>query len=504
MATLRFSLVSLILLAAACRGGGSDGGDDDVGDDDVADDATIYDIQSDAMEAGTAVTVRGVVVTAVDAYGKYKGDFYVQEPDGGAYSGVQVFASAEIAADLAPGDLVDIEGAVKDEFALQEDATGRKLTELKSAGDGTLKVTKVGEAAVPEPVVVNPWELTASDDEAEKWEGVVIRFEGARVFYAPQAAESDMTREEMTVTGPYRVESALTDLDDAIARDACFTSITGIGSYFFNFKLLPRTAADLVVGTDGDCLPIESELATCEDSVDNDYNGFADCSDFGCQEAVAACVTDTTIAQIQAGAMSENARVHLTAVVTGRSFNGKRFWVQDGAASGPELGVYAFRPSSAEVLPAGVVPGATIELRASVSEYDCGGACSDNSFTQLGNVEIVSVGAVGAMPTPAAVAADVAVSEPYEGALVTLSDLKVSAIGLESSQFAVTDGTTTLMVDDDIFRHTSAAVDQCVTVTGIMHMNTFDNTAEVPAGLPPHVVVLPRSAADIVAASGCD
>jgi predicted extracellular nuclease len=222
MATLRFSLVLLLLASAtACRSGGA-GGDDDDGDDDVGDDTAIYDIQSDAMESGTAVTVRGVVVTAIDAYGKYKGDFYVQEPEGGAYSGVQVFASAEIAAGLEVGDLVDIEGAVKDEFALQEDETGRKLTELKAAEGGALTVTKVGDGVVPEPVVVNPWDLTASDEEAEKWEGVVVRFEGARVFYAPEKAESDMTREEMTVTGPYRVESALVDLDDAIARDACF------------------------------------------------------------------------------------------------------------------------------------------------------------------------------------------------------------------------------------------------------------------------------------------
>jgi hypothetical protein len=259
-----------------------------------------------------------------------------------------------------------------------------------------------------------------------------------------------------------------------------------------------------VVGADADCLPIEAELATCEDSVDNDYNGFADCSDFGCQEAVAACVADTTIAQIQSGEMDDNARVHLTAVVTGRSFNGKRFWVQDVAAAGPTLGVYAFRPSSAEVLPADIVPGATVELRASVSEYDCGGACADNPFTQLGNVDIMAVGAVGAAPVPAVVAPATAVTEPYEGVLVQLASVKVSAIGLEGSQWSVTDGTTTVLVDDDIFRHTSAAVDQCVTLTGIMHMNTFDNTGEVPAGLPPHVVVLPRSAADIVSSSSCD
>ena len=69
----------------------------------------------------------------------------------------------------------------------------------------------------------------------------------------------------------------------------------------------------------------------------------------------------------------------------------------------------------------------------------------------------------------------------------------------KSSQFSISDGTTTVLVDDDIHKHTAASVGQCLMVTGIMHMNTFDNTGEVPPGLPPHVVLLPRSATDVAA-----
>src|SRR5690606_11634462 len=113
-------------------------------------------------------------------------------------------------------------------------------------------------------------------------------------------------------TGPYRIESAMVDLDDELARDSCFKSITGVGSYFFNYKLLPRSGDDLVLGDDGDCLPVEAEAAICEDEVDNDFNGFADCGDFSCQQAVAACTTDTTIAQIQSGEVEANSRVRIS------------------------------------------------------------------------------------------------------------------------------------------------------------------------------------------------
>ena len=66
-----------------------------------------------------AVTLKGVVVTAIDNYGGKTGDFWVEEPDGGAFSGVHVFgAPLDQVAALAVGDVVDITGAQKDEFAL--------------------------------------------------------------------------------------------------------------------------------------------------------------------------------------------------------------------------------------------------------------------------------------------------------------------------------------------------------------------------------------------------
>ena len=105
-----------------CRGDdsstGADAGPIDDGD-------TIQEVQSDTMPEGTPVTLRSVVVVAVDTYGGRTGGAYIMEPEGGPFSGVFIFLTDTSAAGLSPGDLVDVEGGVKDEFALN--AEGRCL-----------------------------------------------------------------------------------------------------------------------------------------------------------------------------------------------------------------------------------------------------------------------------------------------------------------------------------------------------------------------------------------
>src|SRR5689334_11140533 len=89
----RLTLLCVALALVACRGGGSGDDGDDSGVDSVnADDATIYDIQG-SLPVGTQVNIRGVVVTAIDNYGAKKGNIWVQEPDGGPYSGVLIFGA---------------------------------------------------------------------------------------------------------------------------------------------------------------------------------------------------------------------------------------------------------------------------------------------------------------------------------------------------------------------------------------------------------------------------
>src|SRR5262245_48744064 len=128
--------VAMMAAAAGCRGG-NNGGDDDTPDAGGSDDVGIPDIQSEGMPADTTVTVRGVVVTAIDAYGGRTGAVYVEEPEGGAFSGVVVSSLPSQSAGLVVGDLIDIEGGVKDEFACTPDicngtgdTTGRTITQI--------------------------------------------------------------------------------------------------------------------------------------------------------------------------------------------------------------------------------------------------------------------------------------------------------------------------------------------------------------------------------------
>src|SRR5688500_1295689 len=90
-------LVSVLAISVAgCRGvegdpdGGPGGGDGGTDGSTPGDDTPIYDIQTPggpSSTVGTPVTVRGVVVTAVDRFGNRTGNVFVQEPAGGEYSG---------------------------------------------------------------------------------------------------------------------------------------------------------------------------------------------------------------------------------------------------------------------------------------------------------------------------------------------------------------------------------------------------------------------------------
>lgn len=516
MRTTSCLALSVLFALSACRGGDDDGDGGGGGTPDgggTVEDATIFDIQNDSMPTGTAVTVRGVVVTAIDNYGERKGGIYVQEPDGGAFSGVYVYLSGVEAADLEVGNLVDLEGFVKDEFAWQsggESCSGEEdegtLTELSPAEGGTIKVTVVGDGTVPTPPVVDPWTLVDAA-EAEKWEGTPVTFENVRVQTAPYVVDDDneaQPLEEMRVTGPVLISSSLTDLD--AVQDDCYASITGIGDFFFDYKFLPRSAADMVTG--GTCLPVENTAELCAGGTDDDYNGFADCADRACQDAVEACTLDASVAQIQGGDIDDNMRVRLTdVVVTGRSYNNLRFWVQDDAATAaPETGIFVFRPSSADDLPITVDVGATLTIEALVDDYRAG---CDNGLTQLSFAELGTAVPGGLGPSPITgvgldVLGDDVNGEPYEGSLVTIENVTVMSIDENETfnlEFTVSDGSGTIVVDDDIYRYTDVEMSECLNITGIIHYNTYDSSDE--GGLPPHITILPRSAGEVVTSTGC-
>ncbi len=493
LATLVATL-ALALSAAACRGG--EGGDDDDDAPDASvnpDDVSIYDIQGSLPVDGSAFNVRGVVVTAIDNYGSRRGNIFVQEPGGGAFSGVLVYgADLGQVADLSVGDLIDIEDAVKDEFALTEDTSGRTTTELVPPDGGSISVMKVGDGTLPAPEAVDALAIgqlatvEARNDEWEKWEGVPITLTNVAILTSLRSIdEDDPTFVEFQVTGPMRVDSSLAALIDPATRGECLASVTGIGDYFFNYKILP-TGPDAIVTGGAGCPAEEATEAACADGIDNEADGFADCADFSCQ-VLEACQTDTTIADVQMGVVADGTPVHIgVAYVTAiHDFGTSRgFWAADAVQGAIYNGVYVFTGAT---VPAGVAIGATVELTATVDEFDLGvgGAPAEgDTLTELdaraAGAVVVTAGANVPLPlTGVAVNTldSITAGEPYEGVYVQLSNMRVTAApGFDV--LTITNGTDTIDLDDEAYNYAAATypVGTCfTTISGVMHLNIFDN-----------------------------
>lgn len=196
---------------------------------DAAPPATIYELQQGMVDPGSLVLVEDVVVTTPWDFG---GDTYwVQDPAGGAFSGIAVYMPNAGAFVPSPGDVVTLCGEY-DEFFDQ--------SQLQMAGEGD--VTAAGNGPVPAPEVLDAAELGANPP-AEDWEGVLVRVENVQVTTA-----ADMF-------GQWEVDGVLLT-DDVFFEMAAwpnpavgdmFGSLTGVLTYSFEeYKLAPRDAADIV------------------------------------------------------------------------------------------------------------------------------------------------------------------------------------------------------------------------------------------------------------------
>jgi predicted extracellular nuclease len=491
--TLCFALCASLAATAACRGGGDDGDDDGNNPDASSGDITIQEIQNDAMPVGTAVNVRGVVVTAVDNYGPRKGNFYVGEPEGGAYSGVLVYgASVDVVAQLAVGDVVDISGAAKDEFGLDtDDAT---VTELGPIESGSMIVTETGTTTPPAPTVIDAlaigrMETAAREAEYEKYEGVLVTVNNISVtseIRPVSSSEPDPMFVAFRITGVLEVDSSLAEIPYSattppapfVTGGDCLASITGMGDYFFNYKVLPRATSDIMLGGSG--CPAAEAPGTCADGIDNDANGFLDCADRGCA-AEPTCTTDTTVVMIQTGAATGGVRVN-DVVVTGRKIfpdDIQGFWVQDAAQAAANNGVFVFTATATPPM-----IGEVVDVTGTVTEFDFGNPPMGDRLTQLTNVTVTPVAGSPVTPVPltgvpvSTLNQIGAAGEPYESVYVQLSNMRVMSHP-GNDRLLITNGTDTIVVDDDAYNYAMAtypATTTCFgTISGIMTTNIFDD-----------------------------
>jgi hypothetical protein len=472
-----------------------------------AEDTPIFEIQGNLAE-DIEFAVRGVVVVAIDNYGMRKGNFWIQEPEGGPRSGVMVFGAplAEVAK-IAVGDLVDVEGVVKDEFAYTGSGDfGDPVTELKPVAGGVITIVKKSAGTVPTPPVIDPI-ATSRDNGWEQWEGVLVRVNNADGIGSVRAiGDDDPTYKQFRIRGPVSVESAQVELPATAGSDACWTSVTGVVDYFYDFKIVPRSAADIDT-TAGSCTVAEEATAeTCGDSADNDGDSFVDCLDFSCQQAVVACApasSASTVVAIQNGDVAVGTVVTLNDVfIIARSANNKNLWVADSLTAAPRNGVFIFRSENA-VLGDEFAIGATVDVTTGkVKEFDVDPADGD-TLTELEQAAVTLVAAPTTAPVPLTTAsaealASLATGEQYEGVLVQLTNLKITAVAA-GDRVTLSDATNqTIVMDDTAFDYATGspsnpnadfAVGTCLaSVTGVMNVELGNNIRTLN----------PRNAGDIV------
>jgi len=435
----------------------------------------IQDVQNDSMPPGTAVSLSGVVVTAIDAYGAKTGDIWVEEPAGGPFSGVHVFGAPNATvATLKVGDIVDISGAQKDEFALTSDTSGNTETELEPGPNG-MTVTKTGTGTVPTPTVVDALAIgqmatpAARATEWEKWEGVLITVNNVSALSSPSCGSQNpcTDQNEFKITGGAEVESTLAALPTTgIASQACVASVTGVGSYFFQPLILPRATTDVALNGTG-CPAAENTAAVCSDTIDNDGNGFADCLDNGCVVAAPACRMTTSITAVQATTPTMPVEID-NVYVTGIAHNGRSFWISTNLQAAPNEGLYVF---NSQTLDPAVVVGAKVNVIGKISEFN--DDTMGGTLTELAPLQITVVAAPTTPPLPVLgkAASDLlvpATAPTYESVLVTLTNVAITTVGTAANGFVATakQNGTTFSIGTDIIQ-LAAADEKCyATITG--------------------------------------
>jgi hypothetical protein len=496
-----FALLALVLGLTGCR----DSGGNHMGTPDSntsSDDVTIQEIQSDAMPACDPavpdtckeLVIKGVVVTAIDTYGAKTGDFWVQEPEGGPYSGVHVYgAPLDQVAALAVGDVVDIAGAQKAEFALSSDMSGYKMTELEPVEGGTMSVTKVSSGMPLEPQVVDALAIGRMSDfmaryaEWEKWEGVLIKVNNVSAMSADACVGSqctDATLHKFDITGDVLVESALAPMPTpSIARGDCLASVTGVLDYFFDYQILPRRTEEIATGGSM-CPPPENSPALCTDGIDNDANGFGDCNDRSCITVESSCRTVTTISAIQTASTPPAGGIALQDVyVAAISKNKKNMWVQTSLTAAANEGIYVYGPgSNLDTFPV----GSRVNIIGTVDEFN--DAMGTETLTEVRALSVTpsTMGNGTVVPVISQNVTDLS-TEPYESVLVTLTNVKVSKVGVPCTNGAVPPacsygvgeitqypGALVAKTDDDIALLTTA--NACyASVTGIWTYLVYEN-----------------------------
>lgn len=457
-------LVGTFCFVLGCNvvAGDDDDDDDDDSDDDSSDDDdsgtnddTIYDIQQGKIAEGTIVNLEDVVITTPPA--EWHTGFFIQEPDGGEYSGIYVYAYEDVfeELDIQPGDLVDLSGEYT-EYKYVPDGENpddyQALSEilLSKAED----LVYVGQGTIPAAAVVASADVANGGSKTDQYEGVLIEVEDVEV------TDDGLGYGEFEVSGGLIVDDLFfkegSSPADMVSNGDHFDSIVGPLHYGFgSYKIEPRDLSDLGMGGG--------------DDDDDDSTG------------------DVTIYDIQQGNVTPDTVVTLSGVIatTPLTTGGQGFFVQEDAG-GEYSGIYVFvfHPGSKAL---DINPGDVVELTGTYVEY---GSSKDSTLSEITveNGSDVTVTGTDTVPSPEVVSAgDIAtggsLAENYEGVLVQVNGVTVTDPDMDYGEWEVTGG----LVIDNLFYTYAATMSEAITsITGPLYYSFGDYKLE------------PRSASDIV------
>lgn len=419
---------------------------------------SIFDINLGKVPEGTNVILRDVVVTAVDGYGKYTGDVYVQDPKGGASSGLKLYRPQRLDAgqisDLKPGDHVKVEGKVKfftpsGGFNDKEHPNKKYIVEL----DTGCQITRLSDGAEPKPAELT-FDQATKDPDAVTWEHVLVTVKNVGV-----SRPLDPAYGEYEVGGGLGIDDELFPVSAPQVGDC--QSLTGVIIYFYGYKLLPRQSADVGTGTGCPVVP----TVTIKD------------------------IQDEASAKHPASGTTVKTSGVITAIDTTLSTESKPryigFHIQDG--TGPYSGIYVYYYWDDTTATKPKV-GDNVEVIAKYEEY--------NKLSELSGA-IWTVKGAGTVPAPEVLnAQDIATNggkaEEYEGVLVKVENVEVESItqttGTNPRKVGIKLKGSGLIVENEYFDFMTpepAVGTKYTSITGPLHYS-FSNFK-----------ILPRSAADL-------
>lgn len=219
----------------------------------------IRDVQAPGMmppasaSRGATVNVSSVVVTAIDTFdetndGKSRGTIYLQDEDQALpLSGISTFAPSFQPSNLRlfPGDVVDVRSAYVELTTLGTTVMFTAPAFLPQF-DHPAMVFRTETTALPQPVVINVLDLF-DFTVGRKWIGMLVTIKDVMIP-APVASKGRITYPISAGQNAPAISNELYDLGkNPLPEGMTAKSITGVVTFFFNLKIAPRSAADIVL-----------------------------------------------------------------------------------------------------------------------------------------------------------------------------------------------------------------------------------------------------------------